>query len=182
MAIDSTDLALVTARVHCCRLGAARLGFTPYDVKGPGSPYPCEYIWREIQPPTTQWTLITEGTVCGKRPVANFTYSGEVTPGDPPVADFSGETIAGGGVGEGVGSFTDLTAGGTPPYVTYAWDFGDDDPGDTSADQNPTYTYDDSVSPGAISHVFTVTLTVTDSAGQSDSVQHDVEIFFNQPI
>lgn len=181
MAIDSTDLALVTARVGCCRLGASRLGFTPYDVKGPGSAYPCEYIWREVQPPTTQWTLVTEGVVCGKRPVADFTYSGEVTPGDPPVAEFSAVAEASGIIGSGVGSFTDESTDGTPPY-TYSWDFGDDDPGDTSTDQNPTYTYDDSVSPGAISYTFTVTLTVTDSSGQIDSVQHDVEIFFDQPI
>jgi len=75
MGLQSTDLALVTARVGCCRLGASRLGFTPYDVKGPGSPYPCEYVWREVKPPTTQWTLLTEGVVCGKRPTALFTMT-----------------------------------------------------------------------------------------------------------
>lgn len=80
--IGSTDLALVTARVGCCRLGASRLGFTPWDVNGPGATYPCEYMWREVKPPTTQWTLQTEGVVCGKRPVAAFTMTGV---SDPPI-------------------------------------------------------------------------------------------------
>lgn len=132
-----------------------------------------------VHNPTGATVTVGAGTVS----VVVFPFIGVDTdpPVDPPVAEFSGETIAGGDVGEGVGSFTDESTGGTPPY-TYSWDFGDDDPGDTSTDQNPTYTYDDSVDPGALSHIFTVTLTITDSLGQIDDVTHDVEIFFNQPV
>lgn len=163
MAIDSTDLALVTARVHCCRLGASRLGFTPYDVKGPSSPYPCEYIWREVQPPTTQWTLITEGTVCGKRPVADFTYSGEVTPGDPPVAAFSWNgPITGNPIWDV--EFTDASSG---DITSWDWDLGD---GNSSTDQNPVHTY---AGPGP----YTVVLTVTGPGGaDTDSQVVDMNI------
>ena len=80
MSLQSTDLALVTARVGLCRIGASRLGFAPYDVRGAGSAYPGEYVWRELKPPATQWTLATEGVVCGQRPTALFTMSGVSLP------------------------------------------------------------------------------------------------------
>lgn len=121
--IGSTDLALVTARVKCCRLGAARLGFTPYDVKGPGQTYPCEYMWREVKPPTTQWTLQTEGVVCGKRPVAAFTMTGVSDPPDPPTPT---STVTGtvtyddpGGPTIWVGINVEMTVDGVP------WPAGD---------------------------------------------------------
>ena len=157
MAIDSTDLALVTARVKCCRLGAARLGFTPYDVKGPGSPYPCEYIWREVQPPTTQWTLLTEGVVCGKRPVASFSMvavSEYVIP-DPPVAGF---TPAQGPWGDWEVAFTDTSTG---DVVSWYWDFGD---GVAAYVQNPVHTY-------ANEGPWTVTLTVANAGGRDSDSQ-----------
>jgi PKD repeat protein len=52
-------------------------------------------------------------------------------------------------------TFAGSAAGGNPPYVAYAWDFGDGS--GTSTSQNPTYTYE---VPGS----YTVTLTVTDSS------------------
>lgn len=51
-------------------------------------------------------------------------------------------------------SFTGTAAGGSPPFTTWAWRFGD---GGTSALQNPTHTY---TLPGT----YDVTLNVTDSA------------------
>lgn len=55
-------------------------------------------------------------------------------------------------------TFTDTSSGGTPGY-TYAWDFGDSS---TSTEANPTHSY---ASPGN----YTVSLTVTDSLGGSDT-------------
>lgn len=117
--IGSTDLALVTARVGCCRLGASRLGFTPYDVKGPGATYPCEYMWREVKPPTTQWTLVTEGDVCGKRPVALFTMTGVsvVAPIPIPVVSVVNGTVTyddPGGPQIWAGINVSMTVGGVP--------------------------------------------------------------------
>lgn len=134
-----------------------------------------------VHNPTASTVTVAAGTVS----VIVFPFIGvdtdpPVAP-DPPVAEFSGVAEASGIVGSGVGAFTDASTGGTPPY-TYSWDFGDDDPGDTSTDQNPSYTYDDSVDPGAISHIFTVTLTITDALLQTDDVTHDIEIFFDQPV
>ena len=83
MTISGTDLALTTARVDCMRVGAFRVGFIPDFVDSEGV-----YRWVEQHPPTTQWTLLTEGPVCGKRPIADFTYGGETTPVDPPVDPF----------------------------------------------------------------------------------------------
>jgi PKD repeat protein len=55
-------------------------------------------------------------------------------------------------------TFTDTSSGGSPGY-TYAWDFGDSS---TSTEANPTHSY---ASPGNN----TVSLTVTDSLGGSDT-------------
>jgi PKD repeat protein len=110
--ISGTDLALTTARVGVARVGAFRVGFIPDFVKPTG-----EYGWDEVKPPTTQWTLITEDCVCGKRPVAAFT---DVP--DPSDENFEVD-------------FTDLSTGN----ITYwHWDFGD---GAESYEQNPAHTY-----------------------------------------
>jgi uncharacterized surface protein with fasciclin (FAS1) repeats len=61
-------------------------------------------------------------------------------------------------------SFTDQSTGeGT---LTYLWDFGN---GDTSTEQNPTYTYN------AVGN-YTVTLTVTDDGDQTDEYSMVVKI------
>jgi PKD repeat protein/exonuclease III len=80
--------------------------------------------------------------------VANFTFA-------PDVADV-GETI----------DFTPNVSGGTPPY-TYAWTFGD---GGTSTLQSPTYAY---TAQGA----YTATLTVTDSASATDTIEKEAAVF-----
>lgn len=136
MAISGTDLALTTCRLGAARVGAFRLGFAPCFVKGVGAVEPGEYGWDEIQPPTTQWTLLNEDCVCGKRPVASFT--------DVPDPSDEGESV----------QFTD-TSTPTGEITYWAWDFGD---GGTSTDQNPTYTY-------ATAGTYTVTLNIASANG-----------------
>jgi hypothetical protein len=83
--------------------------------------------------------------------------------GAPLEADADPEIIEGHS-GDGYTGTTDdliqfhgLATGGVPPY-TWHWDFGD---GSTSTKQNPIYMY---AEPGE----YTVTLTVTDTEGNSD--------------
>jgi PKD repeat protein len=56
--------------------------------------------------------------------------------------------------------------------LTYEWDFGDGSP--INNDQNPTHEYS---WPGT----YTVTLTVTDEAGESDSYSSSVDVYNDQP-
>lgn len=67
---------------------------------------------------------------------------------------------------------TDQSVAGDAPITGWAWDFGD---GATDSSQHPTHQYADH---GA----FTVTLTVTDELGHSDSVQHDLTVANRPPL
>lgn len=148
--IGGTDLALLSARLGVYRLGAGRLGFFPWDVKGASNDEPGEYIWDEVKPPTTQWELQPgcEGWACGFRPVAAFT--------DLPDPSDEGEEV----------QFTDASTPASD-IKTWAWDFGD---GNTSTEQNPTHTY-------ATAGTYTVTLTVTSDKGTDSATgEHTVEV------
>jgi PKD repeat protein len=57
-------------------------------------------------------------------------------------------------------------SGGFPPY-TYEWDFGD---GEISTDENPTHAYVEA-------DYYTVSLTVTDDEGNSDTLTRDEYIY-----
>nr|MBC8455814.1 PKD domain-containing protein [bacterium] len=75
-----------------------------------------------------------------------------------PQANFSADPT---GTDQGaplVTQFTDESVAGSYPIVSWSWDFGD---GSTSIEQNPEHTYESSGS-------FTVSLTITDSAGNQD--------------
>lgn len=159
MALEGTDIAILSSRLGVARLGASRLGFYPDDVEGTGTSEPGEYVWKETFPPETQWYLQTEGPTCGKRPVANFTFTGEVLPpdADPPVAGFNWSgPITGNPIWDV--EFTDTSTGDIDAWY---WDFGD---GDDSTDQNPVHTY-------ANAGPWTVVLTVTGPGGSDDDTQ-----------
>ena len=70
--------------------------------------------------------------------------------------------------GSSVGFTSSVT--GTGPY-TYSWNFGDGSP--TSNLQNPSHTF---ISLGCGSATFTVTLTITDASGCSNSVENTITV------
>jgi len=156
-AISGTDLALTTARVGAARVGSFRVGFIPCAVTGAGSPWFGEYIWDEVTPPTTQWTLQNEDCVCGQRPEAGFSME-DVSPPSTLAVTFVMDPDPN---GESVDSttaitFTPTVTPGVAPY-TYDWDFGDGSA--HSTDEIPVHTYSDP----AIGGDYTATLIVTDA-------------------
>ncbi|UCD63990.1 MAG: PKD domain-containing protein [Candidatus Zixiibacteriota bacterium] len=84
-------------------------------------------------------------------------YGGEPPPPEPPVADFVGSPTS--GSPPLTVDFIDLSTGSP---TSWSWDFGDGV--GTSADQNPSYTYN---SVGS----YTVTLTATNAYGSDDEVK-----------
>lgn len=94
--------------------------------------------------------IVTEEVSCtcpeGEEPVADFSYV--QTDDDPCCLSFTNDSTV----------YCDRTA-------TYLWDFGD---GDTSTSENPSHCYDGE-------GPWDVTLTVTDSAGCTDSVVMEVD-------
>lgn len=82
------------------------------------------------------------------------------TPATPPNASFT-TAVAGLTV-----TFTDTSTPGTAPITSWSWDFGD---GGSSTSQNTSHVY---AAPGT----YTITLTVTDSAGLISSTSQDITI------
>lgn len=78
----------------------------------------------------------------------------------PPVAAFTSSSLA------LVTTFTDTSSVLVNAITSWSWDFGD---GGTSTSQNPSHTF-------AAGGTYSVTLTVTDSDGRSDSITDDVTV------
>lgn len=105
---------------------------------------------------------VTDVTGYTAETTVNYTYAGTA----PLVADFTYHEES---RSEGVTTmhFLSTTTGGTTPYTTYDWNWGDGDPHGNTA--NPTHAYHSS-------NTFTVTLTVTDSAAATDSESKSIVI------
>lgn len=90
----------------------------------------------------------------------NVTVSTSGTINNPPVANFTYTT-------DGLEvTFTDTSTDSDGDVVSWSWDFKD---GSTSDDQNPIHIY-------ASGGTYSVTLTVTDDDGASNSVSNDVTV------
>ena len=78
-----------------------------------------------------------------------------------PAADFNASETA--GYAPFVVDFTDLSAPGTSPITSWAWDFGDDE---TSEEQNPAHSYTDA-------GTYSVALTVATAVGTGTETKTD---------
>jgi glucose/arabinose dehydrogenase/PKD repeat protein len=92
--------------------------------------------------------------------------------GSPPLAAFTMSPAGGSGEAPLEIGFTDGSTPGTRPIASRTWNFGD---GQTSTLQNPTHIYQ---SPGR----YTVTLSVTDTAGLSVSTSKEIVATLTTPV
>jgi PKD repeat protein len=113
---------------------------------GNGTPNACR-IWDAFD---------AHGIACGVRPACSGGGGGNVA----PTAGFSSTTDA------LVASFTDSSSDSDGSIVSRAWTFGD---GASSTQTNPSHTY-------AAGGSYSVTLTVTDNGGASDSHTASVSV------
>ena len=68
--------------------------------------------------------------------------------------------------------FTDLSTDSDGIIVSWDWDFGDSQ---TSSNQNPTHSYPENIT-------YTVTSTVTDDDGATDSISKDITVLNQNPV
>ncbi len=92
----------------------------------------------------------------GALATVSHTYLGRL-----PVSSFDGEFTA-----QRTVVFTDESTDSDGQIVAWSWNFGDNT---TSTERNPTHTY-------AAAGSYTVTLTVTDSSGQTDALSRTVRV------
>lgn len=91
-------------------------------------------------------------------------------PNNPPNADFDYDPPN--PYTNDVIQFTDLSIDPDGTIVSWLWDFGDSQ---TSTDQNPTHSYPEN-------NTYTVSLTVEDDDGATDTVQKDVTVLNRDPV
>lgn len=95
------------------------------------------------------------------------TVAGAGTPGSPTAAFTENSQLVAGSPG----SFEDDSQAGAARIVRWAWTFGD---GTSASLQNPQHTYD-------TAGTYTVTLTVTDANGSTDTTSQSVDVISPQP-
>ena len=118
------------------------------------------YYWQ-VQAAATTYPGLSAYSIC-----RYFTIA--VEPSDnPPTADFSADVTS--CCAPLTVQFSDLSTAGDNPITSWYWDFGD---GYTSTAENPSHTYDDGT--------YTVSLTVTDSHGCSDTQTKENYITANE--
>ena len=91
-------------------------------------------------------------------------------PNNPPNADFDYDPPN--PYTNDVIQFTDLSIDPDGTIVSWLWDFGDSQ---TSTDQNPTHSYPEN-------NTYTISLTVTDDDGATDTIQKDVTVLNQNPV
>jgi serine protease AprX len=107
------------------------------------------------------WTVTVSGAnvPMGPQPFALVVDgTGTAGPNNPPTAGFGSSCT------DLTCTFTDTSSDSDGSVVSWAWDFGD---GNTSTAQNPVHTY-------TTANTYTVSLTVTDDVGDSDSTSASV--------
>ena len=165
-----TDDTIIT-NVICIGPPVAQFALNPQI--GCAVPHTVFFTDQSILPDTWFWDFGDGATSTAQNPIHTYTTTGNFTitltvtdtvngcsdqatatvSVSIPVANFSAANVF--GCGPLTVNFTDLSTGAS----TWAWDFGD---GSTSNAQNPTHTYQNSGN-------YTVTLTVTDANGCTDT-------------
>jgi len=160
--------------------GEAPLAVSFVDESTPGNTAIAEWYWNfgdastgTAQDPMHTYNSVGQYTVTLRVVDANSesvtTQHRLITVTAPPVkptAAFSATPTS--GVSPLAVQFTDESLAGDRAITTWRWDFGD---GTRSTLRNPTHTYDDLGS-------YEVTLTVSNSAGESTTVQTDLITVF----
>jgi len=155
--------------------------FTASPVVGNAIPHTVFFTDQSIIPDIWLWNFGDGSTSTAKNPIHTYTNFGAFTVRltiqdtitgvsdfedkvayikiSAPVANIGGPALGYFGCAPVTPTFVDASVANGAPIVSWLWNFGD---GTTSFDQNPTHIYQNSGN-------YSVSLTVTDSFGNSDS-------------
>ncbi|WP_445722640.1 PKD domain-containing protein [Flavobacterium sp.] len=155
--------------------------FTASPVVGNSTPHTVFFTDQSVIPDTWLWNFGDGGTSTAQNPIHSYTSYGEYTVRltiedtmtglsdfeskvayikiSKPVAAIDAPTFGYFGCAPLTANFIDASVANGAPIVSWLWNFGD---GTTSTDQNPSHIYN---TPGS----YTVSLTVTDSFGNTDT-------------
>ena len=155
--------------------------FSASPLVGNSTPYTVFFTDHSVFPDTWLWDFGDGGTSTAQNPIHTYTsfgaYTVKLTIHDTnvginhvinkvsyikisaPVADIGGPASGYFGCAPLSVNFIDASVDNGAPIISWLWDFGD---GTTSTDQNPSHTYDTTGN-------YTVSLTVTDSFGNTDT-------------